>query len=438
MKKLLLLLFIYAGEISGQIIITIAGGSTVGFNGDGGPATAAQLNFPCDLLIDSVGNILFTDLANYRVRKINTSGVITTIAGGGTSGAGDGGPATSAQLAEPAGLSYNSGNLYISDASANTIRTINSSGIINTISSLSLWQPAGIAFDKNGNLYIADSNFEQIDKVSSTGNMSVFAGNGIQGYSGDGGPATNAELSGPVGITTDKVGNIYIADYQNSCIRKVSTSGIITTIAGVGATAGFSGDGGPATAAKLTLPFDIIFDAVGNLYFSDEGNNRVRMIDTLGIIKTIVGNGTAGFSGDSGLAITAELNQPRGLAIDSNGNLYISDAGNNRIRLVCSGGQFKQSNSIINSFCGNNSIQEINSTKNVFIFPNPTSDQFFIEANTTDKLNVDLYDVNGRHVFSAFVKDKSSVNVATLDNGIYTLTIKTADRIINKKLVIVH
>ena len=214
---------------------------------------------------------------------------------------------------------------------------------------------------------------------------------------------------------------MYIADYNNYRIRKVNPAGIITSIAGNG-TVGFSGDGGMATNAKIQSPYGVAADLAGNVFIDDYSNQRIRIVNASGIINTFAGNGTAGFSGDGGLATIAELNNPYRVTVNA-GVLYIADRTNQRIRSVPYSVGIEQ--------------LSINNEQPT-IYPNPTSDLFFIDANTTDKLNVDLYDVNGRYVFSKSAIGKSTIDVTTLNEGVYFLIIKTTDRVINKKLVIVR
>ena len=332
------------------IISTVAGiypGG--GFSGDGGPATSASLSLPTGVAVDAAGNLYIADLGNSRVRKVNTSGIITTAAGGGTGG--DGGPATSALL-WPAGVAVDAaGNLYIADQYHNRIRKVSPSGIISTVAgngtpgfsgdggpaTSASFSAGGVAMDAAGNLYIADGGNNRIRRVDASGIITTVAGNGLYKFGGDGGPATTASLSNPCGVALDAAGNLYIADSGNKRIRKVSPSGIISTVAGNG-TRGFSGDGGPATSASLYYPTGVAVDAAGNLYIADRGNDRIRRVNAAGIISTLAGNGTYGFSGDGGPATAASLRLPTGVAVDAAGNLYIADTYNGRVRKVTPSG----------------------------------------------------------------------------------------------------
>ena len=283
-----------------------------------------------------------------------TPGTITTVAGNGTADfGGDGGTATSAELNDPLGAAVDgAGNLYIGDYFNNRVRKVTAStGVITTVAgtgtfgyngdgeaatSAELSDPEGVAVDGAGNLYIADHAGNRVQKVSaSSGAIATVAGTGTAGQSGDGGPATSAELNAPAGLAVDGAGNLYIADWVNNRIRRVSAStGLITTVAGTG-TAGYSGDGGAATSAELNFASGIAVDSVGNLYIADEDNNRIREVAVgTGVITTVAGTGTAGHSGDGEVATSAELNNPTGVAVDGAGDLYIVDGNNNRIREV--------------------------------------------------------------------------------------------------------
>jgi hypothetical protein len=272
-------------------------------------------------------------------------GSITTIAGNGLGGgSGDGGPAVNARLLEPAGLAIDGyGNLFVADSSNQSVRKIDTNGIITTVAT-GLNYPYGVVVDRSGNLFIADTYNYVIRKVDANGTMTTVAGNGRSGYLGDGGLATRAELYSPHGVGVDASGNVFIADNGNARIRKVNTNGIITTVVGNGG-ATYSGDGGPATAASLDQPYQVVVDGVGNLWIADAYNNRVRFVGTNGIITTVAGGGTNGL-GDGGMATNAGLAWPYGVALDGAGNLYIGDYDDNRIRRV-------DTNGIITTIAGN-------------------------------------------------------------------------------------
>ena len=338
---------------------TFAGNGVGNYAGDGGSALCAAIQYPQGLLFDGSGNMYIADMGNFRVRKVNTSGTISTFAGGNLGFGGDGGPATAASLSSTLfGIALDqSGNMYICDRGNQVVRKINTAGTISTFAgyynfsiggysgdggpatAALLDQPWDVAIDGSGNVYIADKNNNRIRKVTvSTGIISTFAGNGIRTYSGDGGAATNASIAYPSGVTIDASGNVYISDNQNNRIRKVNTSGTISTFAGKG-TAGYhyTGDGGAATAAEISTPGKIAIDGTGNVYIPDGGNQVVRMVNTSGTITTFAGYypGNYGYSGDGGPATNAEFRNPYFLVIDASGNVYISDYSNNRVRKVC-------------------------------------------------------------------------------------------------------
>ncbi|KPA10281.1 hypothetical protein MHK_009516, partial [Candidatus Magnetomorum sp. HK-1] len=334
-------------------INTIAGTGTGGFSGDGGIATSAQINGPFGVATDRSGNIYITEQNGHRIRKIDAStGNISTFAGTGTAGySGDGGLATSAQIAIPLGIAVDSSdNIYFVHRSDNVIRRIDAStGIITTVAgngtsgyagdggpatSAQLTSPYDVKIDRSGNIYITGDG-DRVRKVdSSTGNISTIAGT-TSGYSGDGGPATAAQLYNPDGIDVDSSGNVYIADTNGNRIRKiVYSTGFISTLSGDGSS-GYSGDGGQATLAVLSVPYNLILDSFFNIYFSDAGNHVIRVINQdTGIINTIAGTGSNGFSGDGGSPDLAQLNYPIGLDIDHYNNIYIADKNNHRIRKV--------------------------------------------------------------------------------------------------------
>jgi len=329
-------------------ITTVAGTGKNAKPVNGSPATATPVGYPAGLALDSAGNLYVADPVRGFVYAIS-NGVITIFAGNGTVGygaTGDNGPATAARLIYPTYLALDSaGDLYISDYGTQSVRRV-SNGIITTVAgtgtqgfsgdngpatSAELSNPAGVAVDSTGTLYIADQSNRRIRAVSK-GVISTVAGTGNAGLSGDNGPAISAQLGGPTGIAFDAAGDLYIADGYR--IRKV-TSGVITTIAGNGMQ--FSGNGGPATSAQIENPADVAVDSSGGVYFyAEPGPEAIfKVID--GVMNTFAGTGTEGFSGDNGPAIDAQFASVGGIAVDSSGNSYISDFGNNRIREVSNG-----------------------------------------------------------------------------------------------------
>jgi sugar lactone lactonase YvrE len=448
MKKLLIksflacvLMLIVVVQTKAQIITTVAGNSTVGagFSGDGGLATSALLFNPTGVAVDGSGNFFIADSWNYRVRKVNTSGVISTFAGNGTSAySGDGGLATAAELSFPVAVAVDgTGNLFIADELNHRIRKVNPSGIITTVAgvgtagfsgdgglatSAQLNNPSAVAVDGTGNLYIADYSNNRIRKVNTAGIISTIAGVGTAGFGGDGGAATSAKLNAPFSVVIDAVGNIYISDTYNNVIRKVNTSGIISTIAGKD-TLGFSGDGGPATLAKLNQPTGVTVDATGNIYLSDWGNRRIRKVNASGIINTIVGNGVQGYSGDGGPATSAELNYPQGLAIGPTGNIYIADRSNSGIRMVS---------------LTTTGINELSNSKDL-IFPNPNNGSFNIRiGNTIENGELILFNSLGQQVHEQKItQGENKIITNGLAQGLYHYTLlQNKSQVSNGKIAI--
>jgi trimeric autotransporter adhesin len=335
------------------IITTAAGTGLKTYSGDGGQATAASLNDPEGVAVDTAGNIYIADTINHRIRKVlRSTGVITTVVGDGTASyGGDEGPASSAYLFQPWGVAVSaSGNIYISDGANFRVRKV-SFGIITTVAgngtlsyggdggpatSAQMSAPAAIAVDLDENIYIAVPGNGRVRKVTrSTGIITTVAGDGTTGFSGDGGLATAAQLRQPYGVAVDKSGNIYIADNANHRIRLVAKgTGIITTLAGDG-TSGYSGDGGPAASAQLSYPYDVSVDASGNVYISDTYNHRVRVVTkSTGIITTIAGVGAPSYGGDGGISTSAQIYYPHGIAVDASGSIFIADTSNSRLRVI--------------------------------------------------------------------------------------------------------
>ncbi len=344
------------GVMLAQGTMNTYAGSDALFAGGGQPATAAQLVNPNYMAFDAQGNLYFSDSGFAMVFKVSAAtGVISVVAGNGLSNAGgDGGLAVGASLGYPVGLAFDpSGNLYIAERDANDVRKVDTNGIITTVAGVagggfagdggpatqaSLNGPHGIAVDRSGNLYIADYGNNRIRMVTaSTGIITTIAGSNTIGFAGDGGPATKATFWFPTGIAVDSSGNVYIADTYNHVIRKISTSGMISTVAGSNQ-GGYGGDNGPATKAELAAPQGVTLDASGNLYIGDTANQRIRYVNASGIITTIAGTSTTGFGGDGGLATSATFGNPVGVAVDASGAVYVADLNNGRVRRFVVGG----------------------------------------------------------------------------------------------------
>jgi sugar lactone lactonase YvrE len=338
---------------AGGVITTVAGNGPYGYGGDGGPAVFASLSVPYGLVVDASSNLLIADSSNYRIRKVNPAGIITTLAGNGTRGySGDGDFGTNASFYYPVGVAVDaSGNLFIADIGNHVIRKLSPDNIVTTVAgngargysgdgglaaNASLDFPYNVAVDASGCLFIADHGNVRIRKVNTNGIITTLAGNGVRGYSGDGGAATGASLCSPDGLSVGASGSLFLAEDLTNRIRKVDSNGTITTVAGKG-TAGYSGDGGAATNASLYFPYDVAVDASGNLFIADEQNRRIRKVDPGGIITPVAGKGTAGYSGDGGAATNASMD-PVGVAVDASGQLFIADYNNHRVRKVDTGG----------------------------------------------------------------------------------------------------
>ncbi len=336
---LLVSLLLYSAIVPAQNIHIIAGTTSEGFSGDGGPSVDASISNPFVSRADAGGNLYIADYMNNRIRKINTAGTINTVAGNGSAAiSGDGGPAMDAGIASPISVATDrTGNFYI--ATGNQIRKVNTTGIITTIAGNGTTTYSGdggpataagfagindLTVDTSGNIYITDPGAGKIRKINTAGIISLFAGNPATGSGNDGIPATDAYLSTPWGITADNKGNIYFTESMFNRVRKINSAGIITSLMKAD-TAGFSGDGGPATNAQLSLSGSInnvATDTAGNIYIADVGNGRIRMISTTGIITTVAGGGWDG----SGVPATdAHLGYPYCVSVDNAGNLYITD-----------------------------------------------------------------------------------------------------------------
>ena len=443
-KYLAIVIFICASLQSRaqvNIITTIAGTDSAGFNGDNGPAINAVFNRPCAMCLDKLGNIYIADGFNHRVRKITlATGLITTIAGNGTGGfSGDNVLAINSELFVPEGVVIdNDGNTFIADGLNNRIRKVAiSTGIITTIAGTGaaggggdggqaiyaeLNQPVGLHIH-NEYLYISDYNNNKIRKVNLlTGTISTVAGNGGFGYSGDNDLAKNAQLYGPVDVFIDSTGNVFIADQWNSAIRRVDAlTNIITTFAGIGIQ-GYSGDGGQAIECKLNEPVGVFVDKQGNVFIADYRNGAIRKIDAItGKIFTVVG-GIPGYGGDGGPATNAKL-KCTDVWVDDGGAIYIADYVNQRIRKV-------------------NNALKVNSggltnKEELLLYPNPTTGRFMVQAANGVAI-ITIRNMAGDKVYTAATfTEKTEVNLTLQPPGIYLVYVRCGEDEYVSKIVLV-
>ncbi len=440
MKTLLLVLasiLILNQDLHSQIINTIAGNGSPAFTGDGGLAINAQLNRPNQIAIDQFGNMFIADDFNHAVRKITPTGTITTVAGNGTMGfSGDGGQATSAQLNRATGVAVDAaGNLYICDADNFRIRKVDPSGIITTIAgtgtnghsgdggpatSANIGFSSGIILDASGNIYIASQQQSySVRKITPTGTITTVAGNGTSGHSGDGGLAVNAQFYSVCAIAFDNFGDLYVSDFT-SRVRKVSMStGSVTTVAGNGGF-GSGGDGGQATNAQLFYPYGIAFDASNNMYVCEPGYNKIRKVNPSGVISTFAGAGgfSGGYSGDGGSPLSAQLNNASAITIDASGNFLIGDYANNAIRKITTGAT---------------GLTELaNHEEQLTVYPNPNNGVFTLSFKEEGSYTI----VNsiGQSVKHISAKKGECVEITDLSNGVYYITgLRSLGRIVVMK-----
>ncbi|MCW3120997.1 MAG: C-terminal target protein [Flavipsychrobacter sp.] len=417
-------------------IISIAGNGETGYSGDGGTSVDAKLSAPLGVAIDASGNVYIQDVFNNRVRKVSTAGIITTFAGLGTEGyTGDGTNAQTAQVM-PSGIATDKyGNVFIADAAHSVIRKVNTLGIISTYAGTGTFgrtgdggpataarigKPYGITVDTFGNLYMADAGANVVRRVSKTGIITTIAGDDTARYAGDGGMATLASLDSPYSVAVDVYGNVFISDFFNDVVRVVTPDHMINTYAGIHGNKNYSGDDGPATAADLNRPRGIAVDMTGNLYIADAENNVIRMVDPSGIITTVVGNGTLGFGGDGGYALGANLHNPYAVTVDRYGSIYVADANNQRIR---------------KAFNPKLAVNNVVNGSGVQVYPNPCSDAINITGLIAgDKVCV--YDMAGRAVSEVkiAVNSRQAFDVKNIASGLYMLQV--ADATGDKKAVV--
>jgi trimeric autotransporter adhesin len=448
-------IILVSGTVKAQDVITTIAGTpqSRGYSGDDGPATAAQLYDPSDITFDKAGNLFIADFANNVIRKVDTFGNITTVAGTGAPGyTGDNGPATAANLNGPYALAIDaSGNIIFADGYNHLVRKVNTTtGIITAFAGVpssgylgdggpataaKLYNPVGIAIDKGGNVYIADDHNNAIRKVDVSGIITTVAGGNPAGYAGDNGPATNARLSLPIGVAIDTAGNLFIADEDNNVIRKVNTSGIITTYAGTGAK-GNSGDGGPATAATLDSAQRVNFDDANNMYISDGRNNLVRKVSTAGIIATFAGNGFGAdssrcyFDGEDSTPLHASFCVPQGVAFDYYKRACICDRGNAVIRRIG-----PPSAVIIDHSGVHNQTSAVNS---LVVYPNPAPAGSFtvnLTSGTSEEAIISITNMLGVTIktFTTTTNQRVPITLQA-PPGIYHLSVTTPHGVWTKQV----
>src|SRR5690242_7127511 len=364
--RLLIWAMLSAIGVAAQGIITTIAGTDFSFPPTPLSALSAPLGKVDGIAVDTSGNVYASDPDNNLILKITRDGVVNIVAGNRIAGfSGDGGPATSASIFAPGGVAVDAqGNIFFADTGNNRVRKVTPGGIISTVAGTGVYSFSGdggpainaalnvaaaVAVDASGNLFIVDRANARIRKVAPDGIITTFAGNGTLGFSGDGGLATSAMLNQPGSVAVDSNGNLFITDESNCRVRKVTPQGIITTVAGNGSFT-TSGDGGPALSAGINQPIGLTVDSAGRIYIVEPLGNRVRRVSTDGTIATIAGNGSSGFDGDGGPAAAASLNEPQDVAVDASGNVFIADTYNSRVRRVSTG-------NLIDTVAGNGQFQ---------------------------------------------------------------------------------
>jgi sugar lactone lactonase YvrE len=310
-------------------------------DGSGGPNGTAEFNGPEGVAVDAAGNVYVGDAENFRVRKIDPAGNVTTLAGNGIPGDSDGtgGPNGMAEFSFPSGIAVDSvGVVYVADASNNRIARVDPDGNVTTIVArgTQFLVPSGVAVDFAENLFVADTQHNRVLRIDQAGMVTTVAGNGSEGYQdGTGGPNGTAVFAHPTGLAVDADGYIFVADFLSNRIRRIDSRGNVSTLAGNGMQGYYDGTGGAEGTAMFDSPVGLAIDSVGNVYVGDASNNRIRKIDTNGNVTTLAGNGIEGFAdGTLGPLGTAEFHSPAGVAVDSATNVYVADALNNRIRKI--------------------------------------------------------------------------------------------------------
>jgi sugar lactone lactonase YvrE len=435
MKKYLLFITAFSSFLSAQTISTFAGSGEQWYNGENLPATAANFDAVLAVAIDNNGELLVSE-PYFRIRKVNLSGIISTFAGtGGLGNPVDNVSATISPISAPIGIAVNSNNDIIFCDNLNfRIRKIDSNGIITTIAGTGVQgntgdnglateatidDPSYIAVDQFDNIYFTEPARRLVRKISNSGIITTIAGTGELQYNGDNIPATSANIHAPFGVAVDNQGNVFIAECLGQRIRKINAAGIISTVGGTGLQ-GYDGDGIVATSSRISRPIGIKVDAAGNLYFADSVNGLVRKITPDGMMLNVAGTGIGGFSGDGGSALSAQLNHPNDIAFDAAGRMFIADAWNLRVRVI--------ENALANPTFAQNT--------DITVFPNPTTNgtATILLPASTDKITIT--DILGREVSTQKTNGCESVEINCGNAGIYFINVMIGKQIISKKLIV--
>jgi len=409
-------------------VSTFAGSRTTG-SADG-QGTAANFTNPYGVCVDASGNVYVADAGNNKIRKISPGGLVSTLAGAGqlSPGSADG-QGTVARFNNPRGICVDaSGNVYVADADNHKIRKISPSGLVSTLSgsgtqgsddgqgtAASFNGPTGVCVDASGNLYVADQMNNKIRKISPSGLVSTFAGSGSQG-SADG-QGTAASFYYPHGVCVDASGNVYVADYNNNKIRKISPSGLVSTLAGGVAYGSADGQG---MAASFRGPNGVCLDASGNVYVADTYNQKIRKISPSGLVSTLAGSGTQG--SDDGQGTSASFNGPFGVCVDASGNVYIADYTNLIIRKITIG----SANGI-----------ETTTISSLNIYPNPAQNILHLQLNESIQGTVSITDLQGQTILSQAINDNNAqINTSNVANGVYVLKVVSEKASYTKQVVI--
>jgi len=436
----LLVAFLFSMQVNAQVIVTVAGTGINGYSGDGGPATNAKMSGPSAIVFDKDGNFYFTEESNPTLRKVSPTGIISRFAGIGTFGySGDGGPAGSALIGGGGGLAVDKwNNIYLGDGDNHRIRKITTDGVIRTIAgtgvagyngdgisalSAQLNFPHGVGVDDTGNVYICDRMNFRLRKVDTFGNISTIAGTGVIGFTADGARADTAAIDESWYVVVDTTGNIYFMDKAR--IRKIAaTDHKLSTVAGNGVLGGYSGDGGPATAASIGTQY-FTFDSVGNIFLAEGGVCRIRKVSTDGNISTVTGNGLVGIDPEGvGLSV-ARVISPTGIAFSPAGELFFTEKSGMKIRKIT------QAWDGVNELSGAHDILEL--------YPNPVHGMVNVRINATAKEgSLTIRDVSGMVVGTMTIpcNVKMQIDVSSLPPGGYTVNAKVGTDDASKQLII--